>query len=243
MAVTTNYAEPGNKELLNIVVAATNEKGFYVSEIDHRCFPIVVNDIEIKVIDIDSKHLESGEFWEGKVSNYGFKIHNLLPKDLSGTDIGNINNCYKVVKKSGFAVLEKDGKLYAHEMNGSSFGGGCSDGFRESAGRIVCGYGLEIKEIPEDAHKMVGDAFINIKGQPIGKDEGCVILSGTRNGNGVMRYKVSDKNIAKAVPGKKSHLFKEIETALNAVEILAKVAFTTANGLTICDPVRILDRW
>ena len=246
--ITDEMAElmqPDNENIWNIVVAATNKDGFYKSIAGHRCYPVILNEERGKVfiIDIDAKYIEYASLLKWKTSDYAFKIGKFLPVDYSGTGAGRKEDLYRTVKGSGFAVVEKNGKMFAHQMDSSSFGGGYSDGLKDALGEIFSGNGHPISAIPENAEKMVGDAFVDIKRRPIGKDEGCVILYGRRNGKGFLRYECSDDSIKKAVPGKKSPLFKTIDMSRNSVTVLSKVAFTTESGLTICNPVRILDQW
>ena len=233
-----------NIDLFPLVVAATNSEGFYLSKGGGRMFPVIINEREVEVVNADNPSA-SASFLEGSVRDYSFEIDNtILPADLSGEGGGSKVNFWRAVKSSGFAILEKDGHFYVHEMthvcSGSSY-----DMWQEAFANILLGKGIEtkIEEIPERAFSMVGDVFLDIYGTPLGKDSGLVILYGERNGNRVLRFRCSDKSLKKAVPGKKSPLFPTINEVWSGVSVLAKPAFTTASGLTICDPVRILNQW
>lgn len=243
-AAEATLVERYNSELFPLVVAATNEEGFYLSKGGERMYPVIIDERRVEVVNADSPS-ESATFLECRVNDYSFDINNtILPEDLSGKGSGTQANFWKAIKSSGFAVLEKNGQMYVHEMvhicSGSSY-----DLWEEAFAKIFLGKGIKVSknDIPKDAFKMEGDVFLDLYGHPVGKDAGLVVLYGARNGNRVLRYHCSDGSLKKPVPGKKSPLFPKINEVLNGVTVLAKPVFTTANGLTICDPIRVLSQW
>lgn len=240
-AAEATLVERYNSELFPLVVAATNEEGFYLSKGGERMYPVIIDERRVEVVNADSPS-ESATFLESRVNDYSFDINNtILPEDLSRKGDGKQEFFWTAKKTSGFALLEKNGQMYAHKMvhicSGSSY-----DLWQEAFADIFLGKGIKVNsnEIPADAFKMEGDVFLDLYGHPVGKDAGLVVLYGERNGNRVLRYRCSDGSLKKPVPGKKSPLFPKINSVFNDVVILAKPVFTTANGLTICDPIKIL---
>ena len=236
------------EELWNGIICATNEEGYYVAVNGCYFYPIIFNENEMDVFGVSAPNERYPEHYQIRFdrSRSSIKFGYIEPKELlpKADGQGRTENLFKVIQKTGFAILERDGKYYACEMNSSSFGGGWSDGFNDAVYKILEGKGhlINMIDIPEGADGMRGNCFLDDMGNPIGKDTGFVILEGYRNGNGVLRYTCSDKSIERAVPGKKSRLFAEIDGVMNFVTILAKPFFTTKNGITICDPVRILHK-
>lgn len=226
----------------SVIVAATEADGSYTAISGHKCVPVILSENDAIIFDVECTNYTN--IRDGKLFDWGMKIGAMLPIDYSGTGKGTEKNMYHLItKENSFVVIEKDGIMTAHGTVSSSFGGGYSNGVNDAIRDCITGKGYVINSIPEDAWYMEGDLFLDKNHMILGDYADCVILHGRRNGKGFMKYCVwAGKEIERPVPGKKSPLFPQIETAHNSVTILAKVVFTTQNNLTICEPIRILSQ-
>ena len=241
------------------------KNGYYISKGGHYCYPIIYSDYGMKckafacVGDTNKKYANEEaivRFREnGELDGAEFRIDNsLLPKEIK--DYGEDTKITEFENgKGNILYAEVNGKKYATGRFSESFGGGYSEGKKESITNLfkTIGFGMKINSVVdvtdcnflENLHQInKNGALLDETGKPADpRYKDCIVLNGEVSKRFPKGYKCSEgEKLKKVGLFNKSDLTKKLlQKEQVSFTAFGKLKFSTQNGFEIYDIDAVYD--